>query len=180
MRRPLVTGERPCYRAGAVAHTSTTTKNTVIAKAAMGQRGRRIEDMTEQNNSSRAAHGPCARRAGPSYRARGGGGRGRPAHADEQPRSRGRRAARRSGRLRRHGQGGAHLGVLRRHRRARCARSENDETLLVQSGKPVGVFRTHAGAPRVLIANSQPGAALGRRGRSSAGSRRSASPCTAR
>jgi urocanate hydratase len=31
---------------------------------------------------------------------------------------------------------------------------ENDETLLVQSGKPVGVFRTHEEAPRVLIANS--------------------------
>jgi urocanate hydratase len=31
---------------------------------------------------------------------------------------------------------------------------ENDETLLVQSGKPVAVFRTHTGAPRVLIANS--------------------------
>jgi urocanate hydratase len=31
---------------------------------------------------------------------------------------------------------------------------ETDETLLVQSGKPVGVFRTHADAPRVLIANS--------------------------
>jgi urocanate hydratase len=31
---------------------------------------------------------------------------------------------------------------------------EHDDTLLVQSGKPVGVFRTHAGAPRVLIANS--------------------------
>jgi len=31
---------------------------------------------------------------------------------------------------------------------------ENDETLLVQSGKPVGVFRTHESAPRVLIANS--------------------------
>jgi urocanate hydratase len=30
----------------------------------------------------------------------------------------------------------------------------DDETLLVQSGKPVGVFRTHTGAPRVLIANS--------------------------
>src|SRR5687768_1597643 len=30
----------------------------------------------------------------------------------------------------------------------------NDETLLVQSGKPVGVFRTHENAPRVLIANS--------------------------
>jgi len=31
---------------------------------------------------------------------------------------------------------------------------ENDETLLVQSGKPVGVFRTHPDAPRVLISNS--------------------------
>jgi urocanate hydratase len=31
---------------------------------------------------------------------------------------------------------------------------KNDETLLVQSGKPVGVFRTHEWAPRVLIANS--------------------------
>src|ERR1700739_3816744 len=31
---------------------------------------------------------------------------------------------------------------------------ENDETLLVQSGKPVGVFRTHPESPRVLIANS--------------------------
>ncbi|QNM97320.1 urocanate hydratase [Chitinimonas koreensis] len=31
---------------------------------------------------------------------------------------------------------------------------EDDQTLLVQSGKPVGVFRTHADAPRVLLANS--------------------------
>ena len=31
---------------------------------------------------------------------------------------------------------------------------ESDETLLVQSGKPVGIFRTHKDAPRVLIANS--------------------------
>lgn len=31
---------------------------------------------------------------------------------------------------------------------------ENDETMLVQSGKPVGVFRTHVDAPRVLISNS--------------------------
>src|SRR4051812_45594035 len=31
---------------------------------------------------------------------------------------------------------------------------EHDETLLIQSGKPVGVFQTHPGAPRVLIANS--------------------------
>jgi urocanate hydratase len=37
----------------------------------------------------------------------------------------------------------------------RCLRElEGDETLLVQSGKPVGVFRTHGWAPRVLIANS--------------------------
>jgi urocanate hydratase len=34
-------------------------------------------------------------------------------------------------------------------------RLESDETLLVQSGKPVGVFRTHEEAPRVLIANAQ-------------------------
>lgn len=33
-------------------------------------------------------------------------------------------------------------------------RLEDDETLLVQSGKPVGVFKTHTNAPRVLIANS--------------------------
>ncbi len=33
-------------------------------------------------------------------------------------------------------------------------RLENDETLLVQSGKPVGIFRTHENAPRVLISNS--------------------------
>jgi len=31
---------------------------------------------------------------------------------------------------------------------------EHDETLLIQSGKPVGVFRTHRGAPRVLMANA--------------------------
>jgi len=37
----------------------------------------------------------------------------------------------------------------------RCLQElENDETLLVQSGKPVGVFRTYPDAPRVLIANS--------------------------
>ncbi len=37
---------------------------------------------------------------------------------------------------------------------AALERLENDETLLVQSGKPVGVFRTHEYCPRVLIANS--------------------------
>ena len=37
---------------------------------------------------------------------------------------------------------------------AALLRLGEDETLLVQSGKPVGIFRTHPGAPRVLIANS--------------------------
>ena len=37
---------------------------------------------------------------------------------------------------------------------AALQRLEADQTLLVQSGKPVGIFRTHADAPRVLIANS--------------------------
>jgi urocanate hydratase len=37
---------------------------------------------------------------------------------------------------------------------AALLRLADNETLLVQSGKPVGVFRTHSGAPRVLIANS--------------------------
>src|SRR5438046_2586111 len=37
----------------------------------------------------------------------------------------------------------------------RCLRDlEGDETLLVQSGKPVGIFKTHPDAPRVLISNS--------------------------
>ena len=37
---------------------------------------------------------------------------------------------------------------------ATLRRLESDETLLIQSGKPVGVFKTHADAPRVLLANS--------------------------
>lgn len=37
---------------------------------------------------------------------------------------------------------------------ATLKRLEDDETLLIQSGKPVGVFKTHEDAPRVLIANS--------------------------
>ncbi|MCL4488082.1 MAG: urocanate hydratase [Chloroflexi bacterium] len=37
---------------------------------------------------------------------------------------------------------------------ASLRRLENDETLLIQSGKPVGIFKTHPDAPRVLLANS--------------------------
>ena len=54
-----------------------------------------------------------------------------------------------------------------------------DETLLVQSGRPVGVLRTHEWAPRVLIANSNL-VPTGQPGKSSAGSKPSASRCTAR
>jgi len=41
-------------------------------------------------------------------------------------------------------------------------RLEDDESLLIQSGKPVGVFKTHVDAPRVLIA--KPGTPLGKLG----------------
>ncbi len=37
---------------------------------------------------------------------------------------------------------------------AQLKKLDSDETLLIQSGKPVGVFKTHADAPRVLLANS--------------------------
>ena len=56
---------------------------------------------------------------------------------------------------------------------------DHDETMLVQSGKPVGILRTHEWAPRVLIANSnlvpdwEPGT-------NSAAWSTWASPCTAR
>ena len=56
---------------------------------------------------------------------------------------------------------------------------ERDETLLVQSGKPVGIFRTHAGAPRVLIANAF-SSRRGPPGRTSATSSTAGSPCSAR
>ena len=49
----------------------------------------------------------------------------------------------------------------------------DDETLLVQSGKPVGVFRTHEWAPARPHRQLQPGAATGPTGTSSAGSRTS-------
>ena len=48
---------------------------------------------------------------------------------------------------------------------ATLQRLENDETLLVQSGRPAGVFRTHAMAPRVLLANSNLVPRLGDLGR---------------
>ena len=73
---------------------------------------------------------------------------GRPAHADEQPRPRGRRAARRSGRLRRHGARGPELGSLRRHRGVTArARSRRDARRAVgQAGG--GLPHASLGAPR--------------------------------
>src|SRR4051794_27536435 len=53
------------------------------------------------------------------------------------------------------GRGKAARDWLAFHALLRALRSlENDETLLIQSGKPVGIFRTHPESPRVLLANS--------------------------
>jgi urocanate hydratase len=79
--------------------------------------------------------------------------RGRDADAHEQPGPGGGRAARGPGGVRRRGQAArswpAFDAIVETLQRLKA-----DETLLVQSGKPVGVVRTHEDAPRVLIANS--------------------------
>ena len=80
--------------------------------------------------------------------------RGAAADAHEQSRCRGRREPAGARGLRRHRPGGARLALLRRPGRDAARSCGDDETLCVQSGKPVGVFRTHPDAPRVLIANS--------------------------
>ena len=74
------------------------------------------------------------------------GRRGRQAHADEQPRSRGRRAPRRPRRLRRHRQGGAQLGGVRRDRaHPRRARARRDAARAVrQAGRRVPHARVGA------------------------------------
>ena len=79
--------------------------------------------------------------------------RSRVAHAHEQPRPGGGRAARRSWSSTAASARRRATGSASSDRRALRALGD-DETLLIQSGKPVGVFRTHADAPRVLIANS--------------------------
>ena len=97
---------------------------------------------------------PVAAPRGTTLTARGVAAGGRAAHAAEQPRPRGRRAARRPRRLRRDRPRGAGLAELRRARAHAARRFGDDETMLVQSGRPVGVVRTHEWAPRVLLANS--------------------------
>ncbi len=52
------------------------------------------------------------------------------------------------------GKAARQLAGVRRAGADPARRSQDDETMLVQSGKPVGVMRTHEWAPRVLIANS--------------------------
>ena len=81
------------------------------------------------------------------------GDRGAAADAAEQPRPRGGRAPGGARRVRRHG---PRRTLARRAEgdRPRAAALGDDETLLVQSGKPVAVFRTTPQSPRVLIANS--------------------------
>ena len=80
--------------------------------------------------------------------------RGAAAHADEQPRPGGRREAGANWSSMAASAARRATGSASTASSQRCASLEDDETLLVQSGKPVGVFRTHADAPRVLIANS--------------------------
>jgi urocanate hydratase len=79
--------------------------------------------------------------------------RGAVAHADEQLRSRGGGTSGRSCGLWRHGRAARDWDSYDRIV-ATLRRLEADQSLLVQSGKPVGAFRTHEDAPRVLIANS--------------------------
>ena len=80
--------------------------------------------------------------------------RGAAAHAHEQPRSGGGGEAAPSWWCTAASAGPRATGRASTASSPRCASLEADETLLVQSGKPVGIFRTHADAPRVLIANS--------------------------
>src|SRR4029453_3924675 len=94
--------------------------------------------------------GAAGHRADLQGLAAGGG----PAHADEQPRSRRGGEPRRPRGLRRHRarpplSWEAYAAIV-----ASLRELEADETLLGQSGKPVGVMRTHEWSPRVLIANS--------------------------
>ena len=82
------------------------------------------------------------------------------AHAVQQPRQRSGGGSEEPGGVRRARQGGAQLGRVPRHH-AHVARLEDDETLLVQSGKPVAVFPTHPGAPRVLDRQFAAGSEVG-------------------
>jgi urocanate hydratase len=53
------------------------------------------------------------------------------------------------------GQGKAARNWEAYHLLVKCLKNlKKDETLLVQSGKPVGIFKTHENAPRVLISNA--------------------------
>ena len=75
-------------------------------------------------------------------------------HDSEQPGSSGSRRPGAPDRVRRAGQSRAATGDCFDAILQSLRQLEPDETLLVQSGKPVAVFTTHEDAPRVLIANS--------------------------
>ena len=140
-------------------HAEGTDRRTAARRAGTATRERRlVERLVGDLSAIRAPRGIDAERALVADR-------GAAPDAAEQPRPRGRRASR--GRS-----SSTAARDARPARTTRCARScatllrlGDDETLLVQSGKPVGVFRTHAGAPRVLIANSLLVPALGDVGR---------------
>ncbi len=111
--------------------------------------------MTRDARSTRAAaRDRSARRAARTLSLQGMAAGSRAAHADEQSRSRRRRAAGRSRRLRRHREGGAQLGGVRRDRRARCARSRTTRRCSCRAASRSACSARTRGAPRVLIANS--------------------------
>ena len=132
----------PCYRAGAGAHTATTTKNTESSQRCDG--AARKAKAKIYDRAATAAEWPTTRAGATRNRAivQGVAARGRPAHADEQPRSGGGRATRRSGGLWRLRAGGAQLGLLRRHRAlATVARRRRD------AARAVGQARRHLPHP---------------------------------
>ena len=142
-------GPRSRARAATAGSLPSSPRPTSWSAAGRSSRPSRARSESWRERPARGAR-PARHRALLPRLAAGG----RAADADEQPRSRGRRGSRPARRLRRH----------RARRRAsweafeaivRTLRDlDDDESLLVQSGKPVGVFRTHERAPRVLIANS--------------------------
>ena len=111
----------------------------------------------------RARHSPhrYSRPAGPRPQLSKLAHRSAAAHAHEQPRSRRSPSGRMTSWSTAASARPRATGTATTASSTRLRALEADETLLIQSGKPVGVFRTHADAPRVLIANSNLVRALG-------------------
>jgi histidine ammonia-lyase len=137
--------ERPAHRRGRGHHRGARPDRVTRRPAGRHRRPRGHDDDHRTEDRPRPA-----RHAADRPRLAAGG---RATHAAEQPRPRGGRAPRRVGRVRRDGEGRPRLASFDALVRT-LTDLRPDETMLVQSGRPVGVMRTHEWAPRVLIANS--------------------------